>query len=160
MPRIDPPENQGALGVALGRIAMQRNGFLSAITQGFRATIDLSALIISALVNAVKAIFSGAESGVKLVGPIGIMETFVKTGQLGAVYFLNTMAVIALHLAIFNALPFIPVLDGGKIFFLTIEKVLKKPFNEKTEERINKFFFGLLLLLMFFVTIKDINALL
>lgn len=160
VPRVDPPQHEGALGIALGRIAIQERGFLDAVVQAFRTTTDLTIIIARALSNAVTALFSGKETGVKLIGPVGIMDTFVKTGKLGAVYFLNTMAVITLHLAIFNALPFIPVLDGGKIFLLGVEKALKKSFNRKIEDRINKFFFGLLLLLMLFVTIKDIKSLL
>jgi len=65
------------------------------------------------------------------------------------------MALISLNLAIFNALPF-PVSDGGKVFFLLLEGIRKKPLNEKTEMRIAGVFFFFLLGIMVLVTIKDL----
>ena len=112
-------------------------------------------MIISGLVLALKNVFLGQPSGMQLVGPIGIFDIFVKSGSLGITYFLQTMALVALHLAIFNALP-IPVSDGGRLFFLLIEKIRGKPINEKVEKNINLVFFFLLIFLMAWVTIKDV----
>jgi len=60
--------------------------------------------------------------------------------------------------AVFNALP-VPIADGGRLLFLGIEKIRKKPLNEKIEQRINTAFFVLLLVLMIWVTMKDIKRL-
>ena len=97
----------------------------------------------------------GQPSGLEFVGPVGILDIFVKSGTLGISYYLQTTALISLHLAIFNALP-IPAVDGGRVFLLGLEKARRKPLNEKTEQIINGAFFFLLLGLMIFVTIKDV----
>jgi regulator of sigma E protease len=47
-------------------------------------------------------------------------------------------------------------LDGGKLLFLTIEKIRKKPVSQKIEEKITVFFFGLIMMLGILIIIKDI----
>jgi regulator of sigma E protease len=57
-----------------------------------------------------------------------------------------------------NILP-IPALDGGHVLFLLIELITKKKINEKVESVITTIFFGLLLLLMLYITIHDVITL-
>ena len=64
-------------------------------------------------------------------------------------------AIISLNLAILNIMP-IPVLDGGHLLFLTIEKIKGSPVDEKIIERISNIFFYLLIALMLFFIGNDI----
>jgi len=154
-PRILPPEGEGAIGVALVRIGIKRYSWHQAIIGSAEETVQLTGLIVIGLGKAVGNIFVGKPSGAELVGPIGIVDIFAKSGALGISYFLQNMALISLHLAIFNALP-IPMMDGGRFAFLVLEKIRKKPLNEKIEKKINNIFFLLLFALMILTTIKDI----
>ena len=63
-------------------------------------------------------------------------------------------AIISINLAIVNILP-IPVLDGGHLFFLMLEKIMGKPVSKKVSEKINMFFFFLLVALMVVMIIND-----
>jgi len=81
-----------------------------------------------------------------------------QVARMGINYYLQFIAIISIYLAIFNILP-IPALDGGKLLFLGIEAVRKKPIPQKIEQNINSVFFVLLLTLMIWVTIKDITRL-
>jgi len=65
------------------------------------------------------------------------------------------MGMIAIWLAIFNLLP-IPALDGGRLLFLLIEWLRKKPISCKIEQKITGVFFVLLVALMLIVTFRDI----
>lgn len=67
-------------------------------------------------------------------------------------------AIISMNLAIINFLP-IPALDGGYIFFLLIEAVTGKKVNPEAQEKIMKYGFLILIVLMFFVIFNDIFAL-
>ena len=69
------------------------------------------------------------------------------------------MALISLGFAVFNILPF-PALDGGHLLFILIEKIKGSPVPARLKGLVNGLGFGLLLLLMVFVTIKDIKNLL
>ena len=67
-------------------------------------------------------------------------------------------AMISINLAIMNFLP-IPALDGGHVFFLIIEKLTGKKPGKELGEKINNFFFILLILLMIAICYNDIFAL-
>jgi len=89
------------------------------------------------------------------MGPVGIFGLFTQVSQLGVNYFLQFIAIIAIYIALFNILP-IPALDGGKLLFLGIEGIRRKPLPQKIEQNINAIFFALLITLLIWVTIKDI----
>ena len=65
-------------------------------------------------------------------------------------------ALISMNLAILNILP-IPALDGGHLMFLTIEKIMRKPVDEKIIEVVSTVFFSMLIILMIFVVFNDIT---
>lgn len=66
-------------------------------------------------------------------------------------------AVISMNLAIINFLP-IPALDGGYIFFLLIEAITGKKPSQETQERIMKYGFLFLIILMLLVILNDLFA--
>jgi regulator of sigma E protease len=139
IPRVSPPEGEGPMGVALARTAIKSWPWYQAPIQGIIATANLTLAIIQgwaqALVNAIK----GLPTGAQLMGPVGIFDLFTQVSQLGIVYFLQFIAIISIYIALFNILP-IPALDGGKLLFLGIEAVRKKPVSQKTEQNITTFF--------------------
>ncbi len=155
MPRVSPPQGQGAMGVALVRTALKSYPWYSAPWQGIKATWNLTVAVIQGYLQAITNVFKGQPSGVQLSGPVGVFQLFTQAGQMGVNYFLQFVGMIAIYIAIFNILP-IPAVDGGKLVFLGIEAVRKRPVSEKIEQRITVVFFSLLIGLMIWVTIKDI----
>jgi regulator of sigma E protease len=82
------------------------------------------------------------------------------TGQvarMGFVYLLQFMALLSLNLAVLNILP-IPALDGGRLLFVIIGKIIGRPVTPKIERITHAAGFALLMLLVVFVTIKDIGT--
>ena len=65
------------------------------------------------------------------------------------------MALITINLGVANLLP-LPALDGGRLFFLIIEAIRRKPINPKYEGYVHAAGLALLMLLMVFVTFNDI----
>ena len=155
IPRIQPPSGEGAMGVALVRTAIKSYPWYQAPWQGIRAAGNLTVMIVEGWGHALANVVKGQPSGAQIMGPVGIFSLFNQVGQMGAVYFLQFIAVISIYLALFNILP-IPAVDGGKLLFLGIEAVRRKPVAQKTEQGITAAFFALLLGLMVLVTIKDI----
>lgn len=74
----------------------------------------------------------------------------------GLVAFLRVMALISISLAVFNILP-IPVLDGGHIFLLGIEKLRGRQLAPKHAERIQQVGMSLIMALLFVVLFNDIT---
>jgi regulator of sigma E protease len=157
-PRSKAPQGQGPLGIALVRVAERKYSWPKALLVGFSQTFKMTGLIVVGLFQGLARIASNRPSGMELVGPVGIFDIFVKSSRLGLVYFVRTIALISLNLSVFNALP-IPMTDGGKLLFLTVEKIRRKPFDQNFEKRIETAFFLLLISLMVWVTIKDISRL-
>ncbi len=89
-------------------------------------------------------------------GPIGIFYFSYKIVKIGLVYFVNFMALISISLALINLLP-IPVLDGGHIFFIIIEKIRRKPVSIKVQEKCTQIGIAALLFLFVLITYFDIG---
>lgn len=104
-------------------------------------------------VKGMATLFVGKAENVEVMGPVGIADQIASTEALQEFFLL--MSAISLSLGLFNLLP-IPALDGGKILLLIIEKIRKKPLDEKTEITATLVGFSLLMLLAVVVTVSDI----
>jgi regulator of sigma E protease len=155
--RQDFGENEGAMGVALVRTDLKKYPWYIAPIKGIEATINMTYTIIVSWGMLLGSIFSGhgVPEGVQVTGIVGIFQLFTEVGGLGVSYFLQFVAIIAVHLAIINSLP-IPALDGGWFLFMVIEKVKGKPLNQILVQRTSAVFFFLLVGLMIWITIRDI----
>ncbi len=157
IPRVSPPEGEGAMGVALVRTGLESYPWYQAVWRGVLATGNLTWRIIEGWGMLFASLFQGegVPAGMEVTGIVGIFQLFSRVGGLGASYFLNFVAVLTVHLAIINILP-VPALDGGWLLFLTIERIRRKPLNAKVVEKVSSAFFILLILLMIFITVMDI----
>ncbi|HTK27877.1 MAG TPA: RIP metalloprotease RseP [Pyrinomonadaceae bacterium] len=95
-----------------------------------------------------------------LGGPVGIFQQSAEATRLmGIEGFLLILTVISLSLGIFNLLP-IPMLDGGQIMVLGIDKVMSwfgKTLSMVAKERIQLTGLAVILLLMVFVLFLDFS---
>ena len=96
-------------------------------------------------------------------GPVGVVDFVsdaaqesVKTSDYTGL--LTMMSLITINIGIFNLLP-LPALDGGRLFFLFIELIRRKPINQKYEAWVHGAGMVLLLLFMVAITFKDIYTL-
>lgn len=90
-----------------------------------------------------------------LSGPIGIFGLVSQTAKEGILAIVAFTAFLSINIGILNLLP-IPALDGGRLVFLGIEAVTRKPLNRKIENSINNIMFILLMALFVFVAFNDI----
>ena len=99
-----------------------------------------------------------------LSGPVGtvsiIAETTSEAVATGAGFdtIIYIMALISINVGVFNLIP-IPALDGGRLFFILIEAIRRKPIPAKYEGYIHAVGMALLLLLMVIITFNDIKNL-
>ena len=100
----------------------------------------------------------GQVSKDSLMGPVRLAGMVTKVAKSGFFPWLLFLGFVSLQLAIFNFLP-IPALDGGHALFFLIELVIKKPLHLKTQEKINRIGFTLLIGLFIFVVLNDITQL-
>ena len=155
IPRISPPEGEGALGIGLVDAGLPKKNPVASVWEGLKTSLEMTKTIALAIMNLIGRAFSGKASLEQVTGPIGIVKITAQAGSLGLVYLLHLLALISLNLAVINILPF-PALDGGRLFFLAIEKIKGSPVNPKIEKAANAFGFALLIFLMVIITIKDL----
>ena len=105
------------------------------------------------LAESVVSLFTGNVTKEQVVGPVGISAMIVKTN--GFIDFFYLMSVISISLGVTNLLP-IPGVDGGKILFLFIELIRRKPLKEEVEMKITLIGLALLLTFAIMVTVKDV----
>lgn len=93
-------------------------------------------------------------------GPVGILKmTYTVAAERTFIEFCHFMAMINVLIAVFNFLP-VPVLDGGHMVFLLIEKAKGSPVPPKVQYRITCVGFALLIGFVLFVTFNDIMRML
>jgi regulator of sigma E protease len=91
-----------------------------------------------------------------VAGPLGIYYITSEMLKIGIGAILNLMAALSVSLAIMNLLP-LPLLDGGHLFLLGIEKIRKKPISDKTDDVITKVGFAMLGVLFVVILFNDIS---
>jgi regulator of sigma E protease len=158
VPRTDPPEGEGAIGVQVGQITeVTAYPLWSAVPLGLGDYGQMLVLMKDAIVELVR----GPEmppgwEGPPITGPIGIAQltgAFVAAGAYALIWFACFLSV---NLAIINMLP-IPALDGGRIAFIFLEVARRgKRLAPRTEGFINTLGFGLLILLAFVISYYDV----
>jgi len=129
-----------------------RYNFLKSSVLAAEKTWELTALTYQALWRMVTGKLSMRES---MTGPLGIFYITSKAARMGIIAVLHLIAVLSVSLAIFNLLP-LPVLDGGHLVLLAIEKIRGKQLSLKTERIITQIGFTLIISLAIFVTYNDL----
>lgn len=143
----------GLLGITpFEELIKIRYGLFKSFTLGINKTWELTVLTYQGLWR----IFSGKLSiRESVTGPLGIFFITSKAAKLGIIALLHLMAVLNISLAVFNLLP-LPILDGGHILFLGLEKIRGKALGLRAEKIITQAGFSIIIILAVFVTYNDI----
>jgi regulator of sigma E protease len=155
VPRINPPVGEGALGIAMLKIGIVSTPWYIAPWEGLKTTTSLTGAVVEGLWSFFANLFRSGEVIGEVAGPVGIAQVAGQAGRLGFIYLLQLTALLSINLAILNLLP-IPALDGGRIFFLLIEKIRGVPINAHFARRAHATGFIALLILMLIITYRDI----
>ena len=124
------------------------------ISQTFKTTFSYCRVVWFSIID----LISGKYGISAVSGPVGVTTTISNAAKESLMNILPIMALITVNLGIFNLLP-LPALDGGRILFILVEMVTRKPVPKKYESVIHAAGLVLLLLLMAVITFKDIFTL-
>lgn len=143
------------LGIAPSpKTVIERLSPLEAGWTSLKQTWMISKLTVISLVK----IMEGVVSPRTLGGPILIAQMAGTQAREGIIPFILFMALLSINLAVLNLLP-VPVLDGGHLLFYLIEIVKGSEVSVKWREMANQVGFVLLIILMIFVFMMDIDRL-
>jgi regulator of sigma E protease len=133
---------------------LYRMGFAEGMTYGVTRTAEMTVLTL----QVVGKMITTAISPENLGGPIAIAQLAGKTAEMGLVSFVTFLALISVNLAVLNLLP-VPVLDGGHLFYLGLEKIRGRPLSPETMERTQIVGMALVVMLMVFAFYNDLMRL-
>jgi regulator of sigma E protease len=119
------------------------------------STVFFTKEILVALYELIKNLIVTQKVAVDLSGPVGIAVLTGQVARMGFIYLLQFTALLSINLAVINFIPF-PALDGGRILFLIIEKIRRKPVSQKIENLVHNIGFALLMALVLLVTYRDV----
>lgn len=150
-------QKAGLLGITpnLEDTVYVRYGFFKSFLLGLNKTWVLTRLTYQGLWRMLSGKIAVRDSA---AGPLGIFFITSRVARQGFTALLNFMGIISVSLALFNLLP-LPVLDGGHILFLAIEKIRGKALSIKTERIITQIGLTIIISLFLFVTYNDLMRL-
>ena len=133
-------------------LAIEKYSFPQNITMAIDQTNEMIVLTL----NMFGKMITGQISGKNLSGPVGIAKDAGTVAKRGLIATLSFMAIISISLGILNLLP-VPVLDGGQIVFVLIEKIIRRPLPDKIQIVFQQIGVGALLFLMVFALYNDLT---
>jgi len=147
---VKESNEKGALKLIGVKFGTENKSFLTTVKNSYFQSVLIGKMIFIS----VKELVSGQVSADNLSGPVGIVSEINTAAKHGIDYILYIMALITINLGIFNLLP-LPALDGGRIIFVLIEAIIRRPISPKFEGIVHTIGFVLLILLMLYATGND-----
>ena len=129
----------------------KKENLITAFFVGIADTYRYTLLIVSSIGKMI----SGSISADNLGGPIQISVLAGSAAKAGYVTFLSMIALLSINLGLLNLLP-IPILDGGQLLMITIEKLKGSPVSEMTIEYSMRVGIVLVVGLMVFAFANDV----
>jgi regulator of sigma E protease len=155
VPTLNKSDNKLQIGISMDMIGNVKLPFFRALFEGMRLDWNMAKSTAVGLYTLIANSLRGHGSLSSVSGPVGLVGIVGDAYKFGFVYLLSFTALISINLAIINIIPF-PALDGGRLFFLLIEKIKGSRINPKVANTVNMIGFYLLIFLMLVITYHDV----
>lgn len=153
---IIPSEpDRAALGIGLSAVGTVATPWYEAPVEAAILTWELTKQTAIALVHFFGSIFTLSADLSQVAGPVGIAGAVGTASDNGLAALMTITALISINLALINLLP-IPALDGGRLLFVIIEAITRRPIKPSLANAVNGIGFLLLIGLMLVITASDI----
>jgi regulator of sigma E protease len=144
---------RGLLGVAPTTSVLQRLPVYEAVPEAARYTV----LITRSMIDGIAQIITGQRGTEDVGGPIKIAQIAGQQASLGALPFVQLLALFSINLGFINLLP-VPMLDGGHLFFYGVEAVRRRPLSARAIEWAFRGGLAVILALVVFTTVNDLGS--
>ncbi len=130
--------------------------FKTVVPNAFKTSLSYGRLVYISLFDLITGTYHVSD----LSGPIGTVTFIADAASESAKetdfeFLFTILALIAINIGLFNLLP-LPALDGGRLFFILIEMIIRRPVPKKFEGLVHAVGMALLLALMAVVSFSDI----
>lgn len=131
------------------------NDFFSNVYNGIIYAFTSFASLIDQMFYTIIYLCTGKISLTNLSGPVGIYQVVGESAKYGFINVVYLIGYICVNVGFINLLP-LPAFDGGRLLFMIIEAIRKKPVSPKIENIIHAVGLVLLMILMVVITFNDI----
>jgi regulator of sigma E protease len=128
------------------------------VTRAVPLAVQYTANLTRSIVDGLVQLVRGRVSPRQLGGPITIARVAGQGAELGALPFIQLLALLSINLGFINLLP-VPMLDGGHLFFYAVEAVRRRPISAQALEWAFRGGLAIILTLLLFTTINDLASL-
>jgi len=161
IPREDPPENQGAIGIVMTNPREELSWFES-LPMGTAATYQHSLAVLRLPATLIRG--GSAAEAARPVGYKGMYDIYegakdqqLLPGTTSQVNVLIFITAVTVSLGVLNLFP-IPALDGGRILLILPEVILQKRVSQQVKNALNAVGFISLILLLIYINVLDFTA--
>ncbi len=144
---------RGLLGIKSGPSVGEPVPIYRAVPMAVGYTASLTRSIVDGLVQLIRGQISPKQIG----GPIKIAQVAGQGAELGALPFVQLLALLSINLGFINLLP-VPLLDGGHLFFYAVEAVRRRPVSAQALDWAFRGGLAVILTLLLFTTINDLAS--
>ena len=149
--KVTDAEGNDSYKFGISTNSKKEYGFGKSLSYACNKTISL----FGSMFDTLKYLFTGKVGVDQLSGPVGIYSIIDSQAKVGLEAVLYLVAYLSINVGVINLLPF-PAFDGGRILFLIIEKVFRRPVSNKVENMIHSIGFMLIIGLLIYVTFNDV----
>jgi regulator of sigma E protease len=155
VPRKEFPEGEGPMGVSISDLEEKKYSWSEAPGKALVMNLERGRDMLVAIGSMIWKVARLQSPGADVAGPIGIAQVTGQAVQFGSKAVLEFMSILSLNLAVLNILP-IPALDGGRLLFVFLEKILGRRVKPAFEQSTHQIGMIILLLLIGLISINDI----
>ena len=149
----------GKSGVAISpfaaKLSAPKRSIGKAVQLAGQETIFMTEQTVVGIATLIKSLATTGHVPEGITGIVGIAVLTYSSVQEGFMTYLRLVALLSLSLAILNVLP-LPALDGGRLLFVLVEMVIRRPLNQRFELMTNAIGFFLLIGLIIIITFNDV----
>lgn len=156
---VDVSLVDGKSGVAISpfaaKLSAPKRSVGQAVQLAGRETLFMTEQTVVGIFTLIKSLATTGRVPEGITGIVGIAVLTYSSVQEGFMTYLRLIALLSLSLAILNVLP-LPALDGGRLLFVLVEMIIRRPLNQRFELMTNAIGFFLLIGLIIIITFNDV----
>jgi regulator of sigma E protease len=154
-PRAEPPEGEGPMGIAISDLEEKKYTWMEAPGKALVMNLERARDMLVGIGTMLWRVVQFQSPGADVAGPIGIAQVTGQAVKFGMKAVLEFMSILSLNLAVLNILP-IPALDGGRLLFVVLEKVMGRRVRPAFEQSTHQIGMIILLILIALISINDV----
>lgn len=159
MRTVEVSLTDGKSGVAISpfaaKLSAPKRSVAKAVQLAGKETVFMTEQTVKGIAALVTSLATRGHVPEGITGIVGIAVLTYSSVQEGFMTYLRLVALLSLSLAILNILP-LPALDGGRLLFVLVEMVIRRPLNQRFELMTNAIGFFLLIGLIIIITFNDV----